>query len=196
MAGHVLVVGGTGRTGRHVVEKLLERGRPVRVLTHDPSRARGSSGEGVEIFAGDVTQAESVAEAMRGADGAVVIVESAVSDAPNGPERAHYGGTRNVVAGALAGEGSAHVVLVSQIYITRPERYPEVGNVIRWRGRSEEVLRESGLSYTVVRPSWPTNESGGGGLTLRAGRYRRGAGLPQGRDDGVRRGARARGGQG
>lgn len=162
MPGPVLVVGGTGRTGRHVVGKLLERGYTVRVLTRDPSRARERLDEGTEVFGGDVTQAGNVEGAMRGADGAVVIVESAVSDdAPNSPERAHYGGTLNVVAGALADGGSAQVVLVSQIYVTRPERYPEVRSVIHWRGRAEEALRDSGLPYTIVRPSWLTGGPGG-----------------------------------
>jgi uncharacterized protein YbjT (DUF2867 family) len=96
---------------------------------------------------------------MQGAEGAVVIVESSNSDdAPNSPERAHYGGMRNVIS---AVSSDARVVLVSQIYITRPERYPEVRNVIEWRRRAEEALRESGLPYTIVRPSWLTGEPGG-----------------------------------
>ena len=156
--GPVLVVGGTGRTGRHVVRKLLERGYPARVLTRHPARVEDRLGDGV--FGGDVTDAESVRAAMENAGAVVVIVESSISDdVPNSPERAHYGGALNVVSAAAA--RSAHVVLVSQIYITRPETYPEVRNVIHWRGRAEEVVRGSGLPYTVVRPGWLTGDRGG-----------------------------------
>lgn len=159
MPGPVLVIGGTGRTGRHVVERLLARGYPARVLTRDPGRAQGRFGAGVAVFGGDVTDAGGVRATMEGADGVVVIVEFSNSDhAPNSPERAHYGGARNVVA-AATGRG-AHVVLVSQIYITRPERYPEVRNVIYWRGVAEETVRESGLPYTIVRPGWLTDQPG------------------------------------
>jgi len=160
----ILVIGGTGRTGRHVVGKLLERGHAARVLTRDLRRAEGRFGAEVEVFEGDVTRAESVEAALRGADGAVVIVESSTSeDAPNGPERAHYGGTRNVIAAASADPSNPapHVVLVTQIYVTRPEAYPEARNITQWRARAEEALRGSGLPYTIVRPSWLTNDPGG-----------------------------------
>lgn len=59
-SGPVLVVGGTGRTGRHVVRKLLERGYPARVLTRHPARVENLLGDGVGVFGGDVTDAESV----------------------------------------------------------------------------------------------------------------------------------------
>ena len=158
--GTVLVVGGTGRTGRHVVRKLLERGYPARVLTRNPARAENRLGDGVGVFGGHVTDAESVWAATENAGAVVVIVESSnFDDAPNSPERAHYGGALNVVSAAAA--RSTHVVLVSQIYITRPETYPEVRNVIHWRGRGEEVVRGSGLPYTVVRPGWLTSDPGG-----------------------------------
>lgn len=171
MPGPVLVIGGTGRTGRLVVERLL---------TRDPGRAQGRFGAGVAVFGGDVTDAGGVRAAMESADGVVVIVESSNSDyAPNGPERAHYGGARNVVAAAT--------VLVSQIYITRPERYPEVRNVIYWRGVAEETVRESGLPYTIVRPGWLTDQPS------ESLRFEQCApGRPRGRRRGLRQGAGAR----
>ena len=36
----ILVAGGTGLLGHHVVSRLLERGLPVRVLTRDPGDER------------------------------------------------------------------------------------------------------------------------------------------------------------
>jgi uncharacterized protein YbjT (DUF2867 family) len=62
------------------------------------------------------------------------------------------------VAGAAAG---THVVLVSQIYITRPDAYPAVAPTIAARAGAEEALRASGLPVTVVRPSWLTDAPGG-----------------------------------
>ena len=70
----------------------------------------------------------------------------------------HYGGVRHVIEVA---ESGTHIVLVTQIYITRPDAYPEVRNVIRWRGEGERALRGSGLPYTIVRPSWLTGDEGG-----------------------------------
>jgi len=165
MPDSVLVIGGAGRTGRHVVSRLLARGVHVRVLSR---RARLMAGEGVEPAPGDITDPVAVAAALEGVDGCVVVVESANDDRlPNGPRAVHHEGARHVVAAAAPG---THVVLVSQIYITRPHAYPAVAATIRARGAGEDVVRASGLPATVVRPSWLTDAPGGQeGLRLEQG---------------------------
>lgn len=159
MPQQILVIGGTGRTGRHIVQKLKQCGYGARILARNPNTARAHFDADIDVVAGDITQATNVRAAMRDIDGCVIIVESANSDhAPNSPERVHYEGTRHVLAAA---NPATHIVLVTQIYITRPDRYPEVKNIVRWRGQAEQVLRTSGLPYTIIRPSWLTEEPGG-----------------------------------
>jgi uncharacterized protein YbjT (DUF2867 family) len=150
----VLVVG-TGDLGRRVARKLVGRGgREVRAFSRHP---RGP--EAARLVPGDVTDPEDILAAMEGAGGVVIAVESAYSDDdPNGPERVHHWGTRNVVA--AAGDGT-HVVLITQIYVTRPEAAPGMASIVAARQRAEAIVRESGLPYTIVRPSWLTNEPGG-----------------------------------
>lgn len=159
MSQSILVIGGTGQTGRHITQKLLQRGDTVRVLARNVNTAEQQLGSQVEVVVGDITQAPSVTAAMRDMQGCVIIVESANSDsAPNSPERVHYEGTRHVLAAAA--ESKAQIVLVTQIYVTRPDRYPEVRNIIHWRRLAEQAVRASGLPYTIVRPSWLTGEPG------------------------------------
>lgn len=155
-----VVFGGTGRTGREIVTKLVRDGVPVRVVARRSDAARERFSDDVEVVGGDITDAESVRAAVSGAGSVVIVVESAESDdAPNGPERVHYEGTQHVIDAAGA---DVHILLVTQIYITRPEAFAAVANVIRWRGRAEEALRRSGRPYTIVRPAWLTGGSGGG----------------------------------
>lgn len=45
----VLVLGGTGHNGRHIVRSLAAKGEPVRVLTRSATRARGILTETVEV---------------------------------------------------------------------------------------------------------------------------------------------------
>jgi uncharacterized protein YbjT (DUF2867 family) len=45
----ILVLGGTGHYGRHVVQSLLERGAPVRVLSRNAGNARKILGEAPEV---------------------------------------------------------------------------------------------------------------------------------------------------
>jgi uncharacterized protein YbjT (DUF2867 family) len=110
-----VVIGGAGRTGRHIVERLQRDGATVKVLSRRPDRVP----DAVEAIAGDITRPDSVAAAVRGADSVVVVVESAMNDdgSPNAPTAVHDEGSRHVVAAAAPG---TQVVMVSQIYITRP----------------------------------------------------------------------------
>jgi uncharacterized protein YbjT (DUF2867 family) len=151
-----LVIGGAGRTGRHIADRLRRDGAAVKVLSRNPDRVP----DGIEAIAGDITRPDSVAAAMRGVDSVVLVVESAMNDdgAPNSPTAVHDHGTANVIAAA---EDGLHVVMVSQIYITRPEAFPAAADVIAARARGEQALRDSALAHTIVRPSWLTDDSGG-----------------------------------
>lgn len=70
----VLVLGGTGSVGRVVVGRLLAHGITPRVLTRNPARA--GFGQDVEVVAGDLTDAATLAPALDGAD-AVILTHGA-----------------------------------------------------------------------------------------------------------------------
>ncbi|WP_159765461.1 SDR family oxidoreductase [Streptomyces sp. HM190] len=64
-----LVTGATGYIGGRLVPELLEAGLRVRCLARSPERLRDHPwADAVEVVRGDVTDAESVARAMRGVD--------------------------------------------------------------------------------------------------------------------------------
>jgi len=63
----ILVLGGTGHYGRHIVRSLLKRGKLVRVLSRNAANAREVLGDGIEINEGDITSRESVTESLNGA---------------------------------------------------------------------------------------------------------------------------------
>jgi uncharacterized protein YbjT (DUF2867 family) len=148
----VLVIGGNGRTGRHIVDRLRGDGsRTVRVM----SRGGGDDSDSVR---GSITDRDSVAAAVAGVDAIVVVVESSEQPGPNGPEAVHLHGVENVIATAPP---DTRIVLITQIYITRPEAFERVRDLIVARGRGEQALRDSGRAYTIVRPSWLTDGPGG-----------------------------------
>lgn len=62
----VLVTGGTGFTGSHLVRSLLADGHHVRVLTRSPARGQKALPAAVELVAGDVADAAAVARAVAG----------------------------------------------------------------------------------------------------------------------------------
>jgi uncharacterized protein YbjT (DUF2867 family) len=79
-----------------------------------------------------------------------------------------HDGLLNVLAAAGR---QPRVVLVSQIQVThRGHPLDLFGGLLSWRLAGEEVLRRSGLPYTVVRPGWLTDETAGApGVQLRQG---------------------------
>ncbi len=64
----ILVTGGTGFTGGQLCKRLAADGRHVRTIVRDPARAQHLTEMGVEVCAGDLTDAASVARAMEGID--------------------------------------------------------------------------------------------------------------------------------
>jgi nucleoside-diphosphate-sugar epimerase len=111
MKGHImtvcLVTGGGGFIGSHLVEALVERGDTVRVLddfsTGNPENLEGVSGQ-VEIITGDVTDLETVREAMNGVElvfhqAALASVPRSVAD-PLATNRVCVNGTLNVLLAA------------------------------------------------------------------------------------------------
>ena len=66
-----LVTGGTGFVGSHVARQLAERGEPLRLLVRAGSRRDNLSGPGfadAEFVCGDLTDVESLRQAVRGCD--------------------------------------------------------------------------------------------------------------------------------
>ena len=126
----------------------------------------------VEVVHGDLTRAETLADAVAGID-AVVFTQGSHGGAQQA-ELVDYGAVRNVL-GALAG-AQVRVALMTAIGVTKRSDGHD------WKRRGERLVRASGLPYTVVRPGWfDYNESDEHRLVLLQG-DRRWAGDPS---DGV-----------
>ena len=63
-----LVTGATGFIGSHIAEKLVKRGEKVRALARKTSDTKFLKSLGTEIIYGDLTDSESVRQAVRGMD--------------------------------------------------------------------------------------------------------------------------------
>jgi uncharacterized protein YbjT (DUF2867 family) len=142
----ILLAGGTGHLGGPLLELLTARGRHLRVLSRDPSRAR-TLPAGVELVTGDVRVAASLEPALA----EVTTVISAVTGfgpGGGGPRRVDEDGNRNLIAAAKAA-GVDHFILVS-IHGAAPSHSMEL---YRAKFAAEEALRASGLEWTILRPT-------------------------------------------
>ena len=129
----LLVMGATGNVGGELVRQLLKAGADVRAAVRD--REHAGLPAGVELVVADFDRPATVAAAARGARRAFVL-----------------GGRRDMpgLFAALAAAGVEHVVLLS----SRSVIGGVPGNAITdmWT-TSEDALRSSGLSWTILRPS-------------------------------------------
>ena len=166
--GAVLVVGATGRTGRLIVARLVERGIRVHALVRD--RAKGDEvlpSQAVQ-FVGDVRRAETLTEPIAGVR-AVIIATAGSAQHDNAAEIVDYHGTRNVVEQAAAAKLDL-VIFISSIYASRQEHYQDVEPTsLGWKARAEEIIRNSPVPYCIIRPGWLTDANGGAPLTVSQG---------------------------
>jgi len=63
------VTGATGFVGGVLVKRLRELEHEVHASVRDPNKAKDLQAIGVKLFKGDVTDKESMREAMQGVDG-------------------------------------------------------------------------------------------------------------------------------
>ena len=143
----ILVAGGSGRLGRLVVEGLVRNRQSVRVLTRDPSAAKGFSGSGVELVKGDVRDVECLGPALSGVSTVVSAVQGLAGSGGVTPANVDRDGNHNLVEAAAAANPPPDVILVSTVGASADHPM----ELFRMKWAAEEHLRASGVPWTVLR---------------------------------------------
>jgi uncharacterized protein YbjT (DUF2867 family) len=144
----ILVTGATGFVGRNVVKALRTRGKEVRCLVHTRSRENVVTDYKVEVAYGDILDSPSLREAMKGVDTVVHLVAIIRESGHLSFDRVNRGGTESVVQAAREA-GVKHFVHMSAIGVQEEPGYPYLFS--KWQG--EQAVINSGLTYTILRPS-------------------------------------------
>lgn len=141
MTASILVTGGTGTLGQHVVPKLLSSGRDVRIL----SRQAGDCARGTRFVSGDLATGEGIDSAVKGAE---IVVHLAGSSKGDDVKARHL-----VDAAKRAGVG--HIVYIS---VVGADRIPMTGTLDRMmfgyfgaKRAAELIIAESGIPWTTLR---------------------------------------------
>jgi NADH dehydrogenase len=145
----ILVTGGTGFIGQAVIRQLVENGYAVRALVR-PSRQTPNLPKQVpvEVALGDIADPESIRAALVGVDTIIHLVGGEFMGADVDLSRVDVRGTRTVVEAAQAA-GAERILFISHIGADRGSAYP----VFKAKGIAEEFIRDSGLTYTILRSS-------------------------------------------
>lgn len=140
----VFITGGTGFVGGNVVKALGDR--PVRRLVR--SRTANPPSPNTSDTMGDVTDPSSFHGAMDGYPVLIHLVAVIEESGEQTFDRVIRGGTEHVVDEAKR-SGVKHIVHMSALGAQDNPQYP----YHQAKYRSEQIVKESGIDYTIFRPS-------------------------------------------
>jgi uncharacterized protein YbjT (DUF2867 family) len=166
----ILVLGGTGGTGRLIVSQALERGQQVTALVRSPEKA--SDLKGAKLIVGDVRDEKVLREALGGQDAVVsalgtpaspfreVTLLSTATRALVGAMKAENVSRLVCITGMGAGDSAGHGGFLFDNVI-----FPLLlKKVYADKNRQETIVRDSGLDWILVRPSVLNDKPGRGSV--------------------------------
>ncbi|MBX3058950.1 MAG: SDR family oxidoreductase [Anaerolineae bacterium] len=143
----ILVVGATSRVGKEAIPTLLAHGHTVRAMTRTPEKAETLRQLGAEVVQGDLRDPDSLARACTGVEKVLAAAHGFnPGQADNNPHTVDDVGNHNLIDAAKAA-GVDHFVFISILDAT-PDSPMEL---IRIKYATEQYLKASGLSYTILR---------------------------------------------
>lgn len=146
----VFVTGGTGFVGNEVLRQLVAAGHEVRALVRSGSERKLAILENVEVYRGDAAEPATLTDALAGCD-AVIHLVGIIREFPGRGitfERLHVEATRNLlVAAETQGVGRYLHMSANGAGQAGSTGYHRT----KWQG--EVAVRDSGLAWTIFRPS-------------------------------------------
>ena len=171
----VVVVGGTGRTGRLIVEEALKAGHEV--CAYGRSASPETVPDGAEAIAGDATDGQALHQALEGAD-AVITALSIPRKSPSpfakvlGPDDLHSRSTMLILA-AMVAHNIPRIVKVSAQSVG--DSAPRAGCLFKLlvafsnlrpafadHGIADKLVRRSNRAWTILRPPVLTDDPASG----------------------------------
>eukprot|EP01039_Chlorochromonas_danica_P002731 gene2731-2982_t len=158
--GTVVVLGGSGKTARLIVDNLREGGVPVRPTLRDTSKDTFSSlgGSVLPTVYADVTKPESLSEAIAGAS--TVIFAASASKKGGNAQQVDFQGVSNVAKECVRLR-IPRLVVISSGAVTKPNSLGFkitnlFGGIMEYKLQGEKAVETayegSGLTYVIVRP--------------------------------------------
>jgi nucleoside-diphosphate-sugar epimerase len=153
----ILVTGGTGFIGSHLLDRLADAGEPVRALV----RRKTALPRGVEAVSGDLTTGEGLADAVRGADTIIHIAGVIKALTPADYYRGNARATENLARAAVGrGIRFVHVSSLAVCGPSPPEGFVDEDSEPRpltHYGKSkleaERIVQSLLPEAVIVRPS-------------------------------------------
>jgi uncharacterized protein YbjT (DUF2867 family) len=161
---HVAIAGGAGKVGRRLIRELVEAGNRVRSLDRNPGYVATIRAARAEPVTVDLERdgLPVIAMAIEGVDAVVFAVGAGPGSGPEPKWTIDYAGALKLMAAASIAGVSRYVMLSSVGADPDADGDDTFAVYLRAKGRADEELRNSGLDYTIVRPTRLTDDPGEG----------------------------------
>jgi len=142
----ILVAGATGRLGGRIANRLLAKGRNVRVLVRPESDYRSLVEAGAEAIIGDLKDPESLSRACDDVGAVITTANAAGRGGEDTFQTVDDEGNLNLI-NAAAQAGVEHFIFTSVLGSDPNSADP----LLRAKGVTEERLRASGMTFTITQ---------------------------------------------
>jgi putative NADH-flavin reductase len=169
----IALFGATGKTGLHLLQQALDAGHEVTVLVRTPSKLSVQHPL-LRVIQGDVQQADSVEEAIRGAQ----VVISTLGPSSNRPQFAISKGMGHILQ-AMSQHGVRRLIISAGAGVRDPKDRPNLvdrffgavlrivsKNVVADMEQAVALVRQSSLDWTIVRVPMLTDQPPQGTLKV------------------------------
>jgi putative NADH-flavin reductase len=176
---HFFLLGGSGRTGGHIIDYALSKGHTVTALVRDPAKL--TSRAGLTVVQGTPVNRGDVDGAIDGADAVIVALNSTRrSDTPwakpVSPPRLMADSVANAT-GAMAARGIRRIVVVSAFGVgdslsaaALPLRWMFTRTNLKYTYADHNLLdaeiRDADTDWTLLRPAALNNKASTGKIAV------------------------------
>jgi len=146
----VFVTGGTGFVGNEVIRQLIKADHHVVALVRQGSSEKLPEADGIKTHSGDVMVPETLTEGMRDCDAVIHLVGiiRAFPDKGVTFDRLHVQATQNVLRAAVDNGISKYLHMSAN-----GARADSEIDYQKTKWQAEQWVRESGLDWTIFRPT-------------------------------------------
>ncbi|MBI5205954.1 MAG: complex I NDUFA9 subunit family protein [Nitrospirae bacterium] len=145
---NIFIAGASGFVGGHLIDALLKDENKLRCLARSERTQKLLEEKGVEVVSGDITEPETLAGALNGIDFVIHLVGIMEEKGTVTFEKVHVEGTKNLVAEAKRA-GVKHFFYQSALGADKSSW----SGYLRTKAEAEEIVKASGIPYTIFRPS-------------------------------------------
>ena len=167
------IFGSTGKTGKHLVQRALQRGHKVSAYARTPEKMDIIHND-LDIIQGDIHSLDSVTSAIKGAD----VVINAIGPSPGSPDDLMEITAENIIS-AMQVHGVERLIWSTGAGVPAPEDDPTFmhhainfllklfsGNILNNSLQGAEIIKMSDLAWTIARAPMLTDDPGNGSYRI------------------------------